>query len=245
MLKTSSLTTIMAAYLKDDFSFDFGLFLSKISMINSKISSMIEKFSKTFEEVEEESTEDIEIIEDLGTVQIPDDLANVLFDLSENLKNQVFYNSVSISIYSFLEFSMIEYCRLIDNYIVGGKPFKEYRNQGLEKAKEYLKDNFEIDFGTIANWDDISKFQKIRNLIVHNDANIYKDYDNPLEEQPDYPVLSQMSESINITSSGTFFIKSFEYINTTLTQSEEMIESIISRTKDEVKKKVEPKDIPD
>lgn len=54
-----------------------------------------------------------------------------------------------------------------------------------------------------------------------------------------------MSESINITSSGTFFIKSFEYINTTLTQSEEMIESIISRTKDEVKKKVEPKDIPD
>lgn len=235
----------MTTYLKDDFSIDFGLFLSKVSMINSKISSMIEKFSKAFEEVEEESTEEIEIIEDLGTVQIPADLANVLFDLSENLKNQVFYNSVSISIYSFLEFSMIEYCRLIDNYIEAKKPFKDYSKQGLEKAKEYLKDNFEIDFGTIVNWSELSKFQKVRNLIVHNDSNIYKDYDKPLEEQPDYPVLSKMTDSIDITSSGTIFIKTFEYINTTLTQATEMIESIISSTKDEVKKKDKPEETSD
>lgn len=227
----------MTTYLKDDFNIDFSLFLSKISMINSKISSMIERFSKSLEEVEEKNTEEVEILEDLGTGEMPQDLANVLYDLSENLKNQVFFNSVSISIYSFLEFSLIEYCRLIDNYLIEGKPFKDYKNYGLEKAKDYLKDNFNIDFATVPNWDELSKFQKVRNLIVHNDANIYKDYDKTLKEQPDYPVLSSMTDSIDITSSGTFFIKSFDYINTKLSQAVEMIDYIITSTKDIVKKK--------
>jgi len=136
----------------------------------------------------ESSTEDIKITEDLGTIQIPEDLAKSLYSLSENLKNQVFFNSVSISIFSFLEFSLIEYCRLIDCYIEAKKPFKDYRNYGIDKVKDYIKDNFNIDFGALTHWDDISKFQKVRNPIVHNDPNIIKDYGKPIEEQPVFHV---------------------------------------------------------
>jgi hypothetical protein len=226
----------MTVYLKDDFDFDFGMFLSKISMINLKVSNTIEKFADSLAEIDKESTMDIEIIEDLGSTTIPDDLAKVLFNLTDDLKNQIFFNLLAVSIFSFLEFSLIEYCRLIDSYIEPEKPYGEYRNFGLDKAKDYIKDNFNIDFGTVANWEEINKFQRVRNLIVHNNANIIKDYDKPIEGQDDYIVLSGMKGTIEITSSGTIFIKTIEYITEIQEKSVALINDIIEKTKGEVVK---------
>lgn len=230
----------MTTYLKDDFEFDFGIFVSKISMVSSKVYSTIEKFSDCLEKIEEESSVDVEIAEDLGTVEIPKDLVKSLMDLSENLKNQIYLNSIAVSIFSFLEFSLIEYCRIIDGYIVYKKPFKDYSNLGLDKAKEYLKDNLNIDFGTVSNWNEIKKFQRVRNLIVHNNANIITDNEVSIEDQTDYKVLSAMNKSIEITSSGTIFIKTFDYINDIQEKVIELVNDIIDKTKKNVKKKDKP-----
>lgn len=227
----------MTVYLKDDFEFDFGIFFSKISMISLKVSHTIDKFSKSLKEIETEDNMEIEVIQDLGTIEIPQELSNTLFELTENLKNQIYFNSLAVMIYSYLEFTLIEYCRLIDSYIQPNKAFKDYRNFGLDKVKEYLKDNFDIDFGDVTNWENISKFQRVRNLIVHNNANIIKDYDKTIEEQVDYDVLSKMNKTIEITSSGTIFIKTIEYINDTLSKTGELINDILDKTKKEVVKR--------
>jgi len=227
----------MTVYLKDDFEADFGIFFSKISMISLKVSHTIDKFSKSLKEIEAEDNMEIEVIEDLGTVEIPKELSDTLFELTENLKNQIYFNSLAVMIFSFLEFTLIEYCRLIDSYIQPNKAFKDYRNFGLEKAKEYLKDNFDIDFGALANWEEISKFQRVRNLIVHNNAYIIKDYDKTIEEQDDFDILSKMNKVIEITSSGTIFIKTIDYVNETLEKTVELINDIMDKTKVEVVKK--------
>ena len=198
----------MTVYLKDDFDADFGIFFTKISMISLKVSHTIDKFSKSLKEIEAEDNMEIEVIEDLGTVEIPKELSDTLFELTENLKNQIYFNSLAVMIFSFLEFTLIEYCRLIDSYIQPNKAFKDYRNFGLEKVKEYLKDNFDIDFGEVVNWEEVSKFQRVRNLIVHNNANIIKDYD-----------------------------KTIDYVNETLEKTVELINDIMDKTKEEVVKK--------
>ena len=227
----------MTVYLKDDFDADFGIFFTKISMISLKVSHTIDKFSKSLKEIEAEDNMEIEVIEDLGTVEIPKELSDTLFELTENLKNQIYFNSLAVMIFSFLEFTLIEYCRLIDSYIQPNKAFKDYRNFGLEKVKEYLKDNFDIDFGEVVNWEEVSKFQRVRNLIVHNNANIIKDYDKTIEEQDDFDILLKMDKVIEITSSGTIFIKTIDYVNETLEKTVELINDIMDKTKEEVVKK--------
>jgi hypothetical protein len=226
----------MIVYLKDDYELDFGTYISKIYLINSKVSDMLDKFKQSLKELESKDDTDLEIIEDLGAVKIDEDLFNSLSELTDNLRNQMFFNSLAISVFSFLEFSLIEYCRLIDLYIDSEKKFRNYPKSGLEKVKEYLKEKFEIDFGTINNWGDVNKFQKIRNLIVHNDSNLIKDYNLSLEKQEDYKLLSQMSNDISITTAGYIFIKRFEYLDNIKIKEVELINDIIDKTQKMIKK---------
>jgi hypothetical protein len=120
----------MAKYFRDNFEWDFGSYLSQIYLVSSKVSDSIKKFTECLENQKEINTEDIEIIEDYGSVELPDDLLKSLTSLSENLKNEVFYNSLLLTAYSFLEFSLIEYCRLMQGYIKKDVDLEKLNKQG-------------------------------------------------------------------------------------------------------------------
>ena len=220
----------MATYFKDNFEWDFGMYLSQIHLVSSKVNESIKKFSECLSSQNEETTKDIEIIEDFGSVEINPDLSASLISLFENLKNEAFYNSLLISSYSFLEFSVIEYCRLIEVYLKKNIRLAKINKIGLFKAQKFLRKAVGLDISTLPAWKDIEIYRKHRNIVIHNYANIIQTSNKPIEKQNDYNVLHNIA-NLEITSAGYIFITNIDYINNLLDISSGFLSDIIENTK--------------
>ena len=211
---------------KEDNEWEFGKYISQINMVYSKVSGAIEKFTKCMDKIEGEDTSDIEIIEDLGTVEIEQHLFDSLISLGENLRNEIFYNSLVTAVYSYLDFGITQFCLLTDEYYNCPRSFEKTPGTGLFKCVNYLKKCFDIKTNNIEEWDDIDKFRRLRNLIVHHNSNIIKNPEKGLSRQPHYKKLIDI-EHLEITESGYVFIKDIEYIESMLERSSSFINNII------------------
>jgi hypothetical protein len=223
----------MAKYFRDNFEWDFGGYLSQIHVVSSKVSDSIKKFSDCLEKQKEEKGEDIEIIEDFGSAELNSDLVSSLVSLSDNLKSEVYYNSLLISAFSFLEFSVLEYCRLIEGYIKEDIELNNFKQIGLTKANKFLIKAVDLDISTLPNWESIDEYRKHRNLIVHNNSNIIHKPNKPLNEQKDFEIFSS-NGSLEITSTGHIFILNIDYINSLLDIAVDFLNEIIEKTKEKI-----------
>jgi len=221
----------MAKYFKDNFDWDFGMYLSQIHLVSSKVTESIRKFSECLSNQKDEIPEDIEIIEDFGSVEINSELSSSLVSLFENLKSEAFYNSLLISTYSFLEFSVLEYCRLIEGYLKKKVRLDRIDKDGIFKAQKFLKKAVNLELGSIPNWDEISNYRKHRNIVIHNCANIIQNSNKPIEKQKDYEIINN-NEYLEITSAGYIFIKNIDYINNLLNISSNFLYDIVEKTKE-------------
>ena len=200
----------MSKYFKDHIEWDYGKYFSEIGRISSSVYTTINRFTEYLTK-EEKTENEIEIIEDYGSVQMDQKLLESLTNLLTDLKNQSFHNSLVITVFSFLEYSIVEFCRLIDFHLEPNKRFKDVPLIGLDKCKDFLYSNFEFSVSKFSDWNKIKEFQKIRNLIAHNNANLFKDPGINLAEQPDFKEINN-NKNIRITESGSFFIKEISYI---------------------------------
>jgi len=225
----------MAKYLKDDFKWDFGEYLSQIHFVYSKVSGSIKRFSECLQNKEKQETGEIEIEEDFGTVKINEELAKSLLSLEENLKSEAFFNSLLISAYSFLEFGVIEYCRLVEGYLENEIKLSDYnRPTGLNEAKKFLLHAFELNIFSLKKWNEINEYRKHRNLIVHNNSNIIKEPEKNIENQPEFKIFDS-NDDLEITSAGYVFIKNIDYINNLTDFAVEFHYEIIEKTKEKIK----------
>lgn len=83
-------------------------------------------------------------------------------------------NSLFITLYSLLEHELDHLCRyLCEEYNYSIK-FSDYREKnGIQRAKCYLKKIARIDFpDKTSSWDSIANYNRIRNLIVHNNGKL-------------------------------------------------------------------------
>ena len=86
--------------------------------------------------------------------------------------NYLTLHSLFISAYSFLEDHLLKVSKQLENYSFSRIKIKDMSKDksDLDRLRKYLNlvDNLETAKGDNINWQSILKFQKIRNLMVHN-----------------------------------------------------------------------------
>jgi hypothetical protein len=84
---------------------------------------------------------------------------------------QLYYSSIIISLYSFLEQTMQDLCIITEKK--QALKIDDISGTGIFKFKTYLEKVVSIDFTKINNeWNEISKYNHLRNLFVHTSNSI-------------------------------------------------------------------------
>ena len=223
----------MTAKLKEDLEWNFGIFISKVHMVHSKVSGAIKRFTNCLELLEKDDKSGPEIKKDLRTVKIEESLIQSLVNLGENLKNQAFFNSLLISAYSFLEFSLVEYCKLLNDYLIVEKQFDETKGIGILKCRRFLNRELNLNTHVFPEWKFLDDMRELRNLIIHNNSNIITNPSLNLESQELFERLTKY-EDLDITDSGYIFIKNIKLINKFIDIAVSFINKVIEKTKTEI-----------
>lgn len=88
----------------------------------------------------------------------------------------------------------------------------------LEKIKDYQK---------------IAEMRKFRNVVVQNNANLFYNFNNTLNEQTNYEFFSKHNK-FDLTSAGYKFINDLDSIKEYLEISRDFINSVLNHTKSKV-----------
>lgn len=87
---------------------------------------------------------------------------------------QIFYNSIIISLYSYLEYKMKKLNEDLNKHDRINRITKVKKNSNESKIncyKRFLTENYNIDFSNIdEDWSQIELFAKLRNVIVHDNS---------------------------------------------------------------------------
>ena len=137
-------------YLRNDFRFDYGQYQTQAKRQSGNINDYIKHFTRFLKEKEERLNAEIGGREVTSTTTIPVEMDEAMNDLvywaQLNTKETV-HNALFVMINSYLEWSLVELCRLSGIYI--GDNFYKYNNeQGIHKAKNYLKEKLKIPITT-------------------------------------------------------------------------------------------------
>ncbi len=93
---------------------------------------------------------------------------------------QLYYHSLFISLYSFLEKKMYQFCRLAEEHQT--LKIKDISGDGIFKYYKYFKKVLGINLdGLNAEWTEITKYNKLRNRLVHSQTNTIENGDNNKE----------------------------------------------------------------
>lgn len=120
-----------------------------------------------------------------------------------------YYNPILLSLFGSFENWLKRLCEL-----EGSRSFSQVDvtdlsgNNYIEKSRKYLKLVSELDLSDAdLLWQKISQIQKIRNLIAHNESNIWIHKNNDLNKQELYTLISK-DDRIEFNSyNGDFYIK--------------------------------------
>ncbi|MFZ1291292.1 MAG: hypothetical protein WAR79_14440 [Melioribacteraceae bacterium] len=93
---------------------------------------------------------------------------------------KLYYHSLFISLYSFLERKMYQLCRLAEEHQT--LKIKDISGDGIFKYYKYFKKVLGINLdGLNAEWTEITKYNKLRNRLVHSQTNTIENGDNNKE----------------------------------------------------------------
>ncbi|PKQ61353.1 hypothetical protein BZG02_16315 [Labilibaculum filiforme] len=84
--------------------------------------------------------------------------------------HQLYYNSIFISLYSFLEKKMNQLCKLAEKENI--LKLNDLNGNGVIKYYNYITKVLLIDLNTVEDeWELIKKYNKLRNQLVHSPVN--------------------------------------------------------------------------
>lgn len=125
-----------------------------------------------------------------------------------------FNNSTLLSLYSFFEFNLKHLCITLHRHKQYSIKLDDLSGQNyIEKSKKYLTLVANIDLTDLdSTWQEITKFQQIRNCIVHNNSNIIKQKEQPLKNQPLYQTIKNNTNLKLNEDKGTFIISDDQFL---------------------------------
>ncbi|MBG6234740.1 hypothetical protein IWX76_001308 [Pedobacter sp. CAN_A7] len=151
-------------------------------------------------------------------------------------------NGLLVTAYSFFEHQLKDLNNTLFRFIINIRgTFR--KNSSLSYA-ENLKNNIyamtDLDFSSIENtWEAIDEFRKIRNLIVHNGANLIENDVLPIASQSKYMLISLKPEIKLNEESGDFYIIDkelvFRFLDLTQKYLLELVEILSLIDKNDIK----------
>lgn len=125
-----------------------------------------------------------------------------------------FNNSTFLSLYSFFEFNLKHLCLTLNRHKKYSIKLDDLSGQNyIEKSKKYLRLVASLDLTDLdLTWEEITKFQQLRNCIVHNNSNIIKQKDQPIKNQPLYQVIKNNTNIKLNEEKGTFIISNDQFL---------------------------------
>jgi hypothetical protein len=118
--------------------------------------------------------------------------------VKENIQ-AVYYSSIIIAMYSFLEKKFFQLCRLVEPK--SELKINDLSGKGIFKYKRYLSKVHNVDFTNLENeWQLITKFNKLRNDLVH-------DYQSKIDSKKANIYLSINKSLVRETTEGEFIIE--------------------------------------
>lgn len=196
--------------MRNDLSFDYGIYLQLVGRENGLINDYIKEFSKFLEEKRKKVNE-AETGEVVATVEIPQELGEAFAKAMTDLSNQTVYNALFVKTNSYLEWGLVELARLASIYLK--IDYKTYKAQGggIFKVKQFLEEQLGLKIAA-GEWSRFTVNQEIRNLIVHNNSNAITDYSKKLEDQNNYKLLETNKKHFDVSETGYIFINDISYI---------------------------------
>lgn len=224
-------------YLRNDLSFDYSIYLQLVGREDGLINDYIKEFSKFLEEKRKRINE-AETGEIIATVEIPQELGEAFAKAMTDLSNQTVYNALFIKTNSYLEWALVEVCRLAGLYL--NVDYKNYKTErgGIFKVKQFLEEQLNIKIA-IGEWSRFNVNQEIRNLIVHNNANIITDYSKKFADQKHYQLVETNKKHFDVSETGFIFINEMDYI----IESHKVATDFIRQTADSIIKELKARGI--
>lgn len=132
-------------------------------VVNKKILRKIDDYDKF---LKESSDEEIKWMYDIEDHEI------------KIFTHQLYYNSIFISLYSFLEKKMYQLCKLGEKKQL--IKVKDLSGDGIVKYYNYFRKVLLINLQDLnTEWSSITKYNKLRNQLVHSPTNIIENSNNP------------------------------------------------------------------
>jgi hypothetical protein len=103
------------------------------------------------------------------------DSEDLLFNISLRLGYgrhvEIFTKSAIISIYTYLEFFLDDFCKKIHEYDGKSISPKDLSGNGIFRSRAYLEKVLLINFSSLnSEWNELVKLNKIRNFLVHSNG---------------------------------------------------------------------------
>jgi hypothetical protein len=143
-----------------DVQFQLDAFREYIQMTEGLIEQEVKQTISKYEKYYNDSLENGEgLVHDLGDHEV-----------KKNIQS-LYYSSLFISIYSFLEKKMFQLC------LIGGTgqnlKVEDLAGRGIDKFKNYITKVLNVDLRSVqSDWETIQKLNVVRNLLVHHPTDI-------------------------------------------------------------------------
>ena len=152
--------------------FQIGMpsFNAYLETVSEFLKTETKKHLEDIDDFNEQVKSGIIVLDDeQGQLTYEDHLNDLLSDIDEF--ENILFKSSFVAIYGFLEAKLMQFCRMFenDNQIIA-LPLSDIDDKGVEKAKEFYKQNMNFSFGECKEWPRIKTYGIIRNCIAHNEG---------------------------------------------------------------------------
>jgi hypothetical protein len=141
---------------------------------------------------------------------------------------KILNSSTLVSIYAFLEHSLRDISTSTGFF---RKKKIMPKDNYIQKSKKYIEKVSEIDISDLENyWQKVIEFQRIRNLIVHNESNYRVDENKPIEKQQCHNLITNF-KGIGADNYGNFYIYDKDVLLGFCKLIEEFLDKLIDKLK--------------
>ncbi|MBI4930510.1 MAG: hypothetical protein HY841_07095 [Bacteroidetes bacterium] len=140
-------------------------------------------------------------------------MKSVVHEINKVSIPKYFYNATFIFIYSKFEGDFKTICEAYQQQKGFKLSVSDLGGQNyIQRGKTYLEKCFGIDMHSLnTEWEGLTKYQKVRNAIVHNNSSIIAEKNRPMNEQKLFPIVST-NASFSLDDNGDFHIKDKLYL---------------------------------
>jgi len=211
-----------------DYSFKEEQFIHRINNVFSSFLYRISDIEDYLKAKNEERTNDY-IVEPIYCIEVDDEetrkLFQSMFEISEYGEKSFFYNSLFVNIYSFYEYSLINFCKYLNEREKFKYGFSSNSYIYAETSIDFLKSKCKIDFGKNKEYDKICNYKRIRDMIIHNQS--------ILPDDKRYLALKRI-DGILISVNNILYIKDTSFLKDFLKTVNKFLIEIIDSTKKRV-----------